>query len=267
MRHATTAALMYHEVTDDPSSSGFQRPAARPYTLSRSAFAAHLDAVATGPLQPTLVTRVDLSRPGRHLFLTFDDGGVSAMHTAEALSHRGWLGHFFVITGRVGERTFLQPSDLRTLRSWGHVVGTHSHTHPDIFSDLPPQRMETEWQLSRTVLEAWLGEPCVTGSVPGGDLSPTVVEAAAAVGLTHLFTSEPTLAPSRVFGTWVLGRLCIKRSVPAEDVADLVRLRGWRRAQVERRLKVLARRSLGPMYRMYVQHITTPLHTGTRESA
>src|SRR6185503_19402527 len=32
------AGLMYHEVTDDPTSSGFQRPGALPYTLSRAAF-------------------------------------------------------------------------------------------------------------------------------------------------------------------------------------------------------------------------------------
>ena len=30
------AGLMYHEVTDDPTTSGFQRPGALPYTLTRA---------------------------------------------------------------------------------------------------------------------------------------------------------------------------------------------------------------------------------------
>ena len=54
------AGLMYHEVTDDPTTSGFQRPGALPYTLTRAAFASHLHAIAGGPLKPELVTDVDL---------------------------------------------------------------------------------------------------------------------------------------------------------------------------------------------------------------
>ena len=44
------AGLMYHEVTDDPKTSGFQRPGALPYTLTKDAFARHLDAIAGGQL-------------------------------------------------------------------------------------------------------------------------------------------------------------------------------------------------------------------------
>ena len=36
------AAFTYHEVTDDPSSSGFQRLGAVPYKLTPRAFAEHL---------------------------------------------------------------------------------------------------------------------------------------------------------------------------------------------------------------------------------
>src|SRR2546427_752987 len=41
--HPTIAGFGYHEITDDPSASGFQRPGARPYTLTPRAFAAHLE--------------------------------------------------------------------------------------------------------------------------------------------------------------------------------------------------------------------------------
>src|SRR5438105_301789 len=84
------AGLMYHEVTDDPRTSGFQRPGALPYTLSRSAFADHLNAIAGGKLTPELVSDLTLTGNGnakhRHLVLTFDDGGASAMYVAEQLA-------------------------------------------------------------------------------------------------------------------------------------------------------------------------------------
>jgi len=145
------AGLMYHEVTDDPTTSGFQRPGALPYTLTPAAFTSHLNAIAGGQLQPELVSNLDLNSNNgngthRHLLLTFDDGGASAMYVADELGRRGWKGHFFIITSRIGERTFLKPSDIRTLRSAGHVVGTHSHTHPDIFRRLPRELMTTEWR-------------------------------------------------------------------------------------------------------------------------
>src|SRR2546427_12442071 len=72
------ATFTYHDVTDDPGDSGFQRPAPMPYKLSTAAFQGHLDAIgAAGP--PRLVESGDLARPGRHLPLTFGDRGKSAL--------------------------------------------------------------------------------------------------------------------------------------------------------------------------------------------
>src|ERR1041384_4652140 len=107
--HTEVAGLMYHEVTDDPRTSGFQRPGALPYTFSPRVFKKHLDAIAQGELRPEIVTALDLER-GRHLALTFDDGGASAMYVAEELARRGWLAPFLIITSRIGERTVLKAS-------------------------------------------------------------------------------------------------------------------------------------------------------------
>ena len=51
---------------------------------------------------------------------------------------------------------------------------------------------------SRAILEDLLGEQCVAGSVPGGDISPKVLETAAEAGLRFLFTSEPLTSARRV---------------------------------------------------------------------
>lgn len=249
------AGLMYHEVTDDPTTSGFQRPGALPYTLSRAAFGRHLDAIAASPVQPQLVSDLNLGVNGkqRHLLLTFDDGGASAMYAAEELQRRGWRGHFFIITSRIGARTFLKPSDIRELRSAGHLIGSHSHTHPDIFRNLPRELMATEWRVSRAILEALLGEPCVAASVPGGDISRVVLESAGEGGIHYLFTSEPLLTPERIGETWILGRVIVKAGVSAAQIRQLVAFRGWQRAQLWRRLGGIARALFPPLYARYVR--------------
>jgi len=261
--YAEVAGLMYHEVTDDPKTSGFQRPGAHPYTYTRATFAQHLDAIASGPVAPELVTDIDFrgTGNGRHVLLTFDDGGASALYSAEQLERRGWRAHFFIITARIGERTFLKPADIRALRSAGHVIGSHSHTHPDIFRGLSPEIMATEWRVSRAILESLLGEPCIAASVPGGDISRAVLESASDAGMRYLFTSEPSLTPEQVGQTWVLGRVILKSGVSAATIRALVSFRGWQRVQLLRRLRGWAR-SLSPsLYAQYVRLRTRERHS------
>lgn len=252
-RPATVATFMFHEVTDDPTSSGFQRPGAMAYKHSRQAFARYLDQIATAPERPELVTAVDLTRPGRHLFLSFDDGGKSALIAAEELERRGWRGHFFIVTSLLGNRTFLAPEEIRALRRGGHLIGSHSHTHPNIFRSQSPERMLEEWRSSCDLLAQLLGEACLSASVPGGDISSRVFEAARTAGLRYLFTSEPWLTPRRLGECWMLGRYSVKVETSAARVGELAQFRGWTSAWLRRRLKVLATRAIPPLYRLYIR--------------
>ena len=250
------AGLGYHDVTDDPFVSGFQRAGALPFKHTVAGFARDLDAITGAASAPRLVTDIDLSAPGRHLLLTFDDGGKSALHIGDVLRARGWRGHFFIVTNLLGGRTFLTAADIRQLRSCGHLIGSHSHTHPDIFNALSPRRMLEEWHVSTDTLSQVLGERCATAAVPGGDISPQVLESAAAAGLRALFTSEPWLAPRRVHGCWILGRYIVKAATPSARIAALTAFRGWRRALLVRRCKVAARAALPWLYRAYVARTT-----------
>ncbi len=256
--HAELACLMYHEVTDDATVTGFQRASARPYTLTPATFTDHLRRFRGAGLAPATIGTIDLATPGRHLLLTFDDGGKSALYAAEELTRLGWHGHFFIVTARIGERTFLDAAGIRTIRDLGHVVGSHSHTHPDIFRDLTRMRMLDEWRISARILEDLLGEPCRVASVPGGDISASVLESADDAGFQHLFTSEPWTTPRKVGNCWILGRVCLKAGTSAESVEELVQFRGWRRQRLERGLKGLARYGMAPLYRLYVERSTLP---------
>lgn len=247
------ASLMYHEVTDDPTGSGFQRPGAFPYKHSTAAFTEHLARIAGAPSVPGLVVDVDFTRSSRSLLLTFDDGGRSALTAAELLERRGWRGHFFIVTSLTGSRGFLDAPGIRALRAAGHLIGSHSHTHPNIFREQSPQRMVEEWRTSCDMIAQILGEPCVAASVPGGDISRRVLESASTAGLRYLFTSEPWLAPRRLGDCWILGRYSVKAGTPPARVAELARFRGWTRALVRRRLKVFATSAVPPLYRLYVR--------------
>jgi peptidoglycan/xylan/chitin deacetylase (PgdA/CDA1 family) len=246
------AGFGYHDVTDVPEESGFQRNGALPFKLGTAKFSAHLDRIAAGPLAPSLVTSLDLTRPGRHLLLTFDDGGKSALMIGDELCRRGWRGHFFISTSLIGRRTFLDENEIRHLRRSGHLVGSHSHSHPNIYRELPWEQMVVEWRRSCDILAQVLGEPCVTGAVPGGEISAEVLRSAATAGLRYLFTSEPWLRPRVVSGCWVLGRYCAKASTTAEEVADLACLHGWAGKLLVRRIKSIACRTMPPLYRLYV---------------
>ncbi len=250
------AGFMYHEVTDEPRTSGFQRPGARAYQLTRRAFELHLDgiaAAAAAAAAPSLVSDVDFNRPGRYVLLTFDDGGKSALTASEALSRRGWKGHFFIVTSLIGARTFLAASEIREIAAAGHLIGSHSHTHPDIFRDLSVERMREEWRVSRDALAQILGTPCVAGSVPGGDISRLVLRSATDAGFSYLFTSEPWLAPRRVADGWVLGRFAPKVGTSPARIRRLASFQGWTGALIVRRVKEAARTGLPLLYRAYVR--------------
>ena len=72
------------------------------------------------------------------------------------------------------------------------MIGSHSHTHPDIYRELEWEQMVVEWRRSCEVLSEIVGEPVHSASVPGGYYSRAVAETAAQAGVTDLFNSEPT---------------------------------------------------------------------------
>ena len=177
--------------------------------ISADLFRTHLDAIAkTNP----------------RVLLTFDDGGVSAYsHTADELEERGWRGHFFIVTNWIGKPGFLTAEQIRELRQRGHVIGTHSCSHPSRMSRHTLGDIIHEWSRSASVLADHLGEPVSTASVPGGYYSEKVGRGAAIAGIETLFTSEPTTHADMVEGCAIKGRFMIQRNTSARIAAALAR--------------------------------------------
>jgi peptidoglycan/xylan/chitin deacetylase (PgdA/CDA1 family) len=217
-----THALMYHDVvTGSADDSGFAGAGPAVYKLSWTAFAEHLDKIGeavAGP--PVVVDDLLAAHVGSSSWsLTFDDGGASAPEIAEELTRRGWRGHFFVTTGCIGGHGFVDGDAIRELHRLGHVVGSHTVTHPERMPSLPIDELVHEWRASLAALSDLVGEQLNGASVPSGYYSADVALAADRAGVAALFTSEPIRTPGRVGGCLVVGRYSIRRDTLASMAA------------------------------------------------
>ena len=78
---------------------------------------------------------------GERWMLTFDDGGAGALDVAGP-SPTSLAGHFFVVTS--SSAAGLPPgATSRASAAMGHVIGSHSHTHPPRISACTPRRSGT----------------------------------------------------------------------------------------------------------------------------
>jgi peptidoglycan/xylan/chitin deacetylase (PgdA/CDA1 family) len=267
-------SLLFHDVyLSDPLESGFGSDAANRYKLSVADFDAQLDGVAAvRPDAPVVATDLiggSAARPiapprnppygsvqgppyaDPQFLITVDDGGVSYHSViADRLEQRGWRGHCFVSTDLIGQRGFLSAAQIRELDARGHVIGSHSASHPARFSAQPFDAMVGEWSRSRAVLEDVLGHPIDIASVPGGYFSPAVARAACDAGIRLLFTSEPVTTVQSGPDCTLIGRFTIRHGDPSDAAQRFVVSTPWARssAWVSWNAKGLVKPLLGPSY-------------------
>lgn len=232
----------YHDVLAD------QRPAPGAiYTLDQAHFRNHLLAIERRRPPLRTIQRSCKLGPEVPVFLTFDDGAVGGYTwCAGALEQHEWRGHFFITTDWIGLPGYMDREQIRELHGRGHVIGSHSCSHPERMSYLSTDELVREWKDSCAVLGDILGTAVRVASVPGGYYSRKVALAAAAVGIEVLFNSEPTSATAIVEGCLVLGRYCIQRYTAPEVSGAIAAGHIWPRWQqsalwaTKKILKVLA---------------------------
>jgi peptidoglycan/xylan/chitin deacetylase (PgdA/CDA1 family) len=245
---------MYHEVVEDgdPRIAGMKAGDAI-YKLDESDFRNHLAAIKKA-IGDKPVGRVDDPAAwgdGTPLFLTFDDGEESGYaRAAPALEEYGWRGHFFVTAGQIGKPRILTAGQIRELDRRGHLIGTHSLTHPRQMSQMSWNDLRREWSESVRVLETVLAHPVGVGSVPGGSYAPRVAEAAALAGIGVLFTSEPTAEIGKVGDCLVLGRYFVQRGMAPRVSAAFAMGHNWScsKQALAWKAKKLAKAAAGGMY-------------------
>jgi peptidoglycan/xylan/chitin deacetylase (PgdA/CDA1 family) len=233
MRCMKVICILYHDVVrfGKFESSGFLIPGADRYKLDTDEFDRHLNAIAgTVEKTPVALTNLDDELLDEQLLFTFDDGGASSYSViADALENYGWRGYFFVTTNFVDTPRFLTRGQIRELRKRGHVIGSHSCSHPLQMSRCSLSRLDKEWTQSVKALEDILGESVDMASVPGGAYSKSVAESAGAAGIRALFTSEPTTRCWKVGTMCVLGRFTVRQGMVSKAVVRLISSRGLER--------------------------------------
>ncbi len=253
--------LEYHDVVpgEDYASSGFVGDGANTFKLPAARFDAHLQAIDAVPaaLRTSVMALGQTDQPAPVL-LTFDDGGASALsEIAPRLEAHGWRGHFFIPTDALDRPGFLSSAGVRELAARGHVLGSHSASHPLRIAALPALAVREEWTRSCGRLGDILGVPVTVASVPGGMFSWAVADAAAAAGIRWLFTSEPVVTVQERSGCLVIGRYTLKQRARPAEVAQLALGQGTARVKqwLEWNSKKVAKRLAGPAYMSIRKHI------------
>lgn len=251
--------LLYHDVTVVDDDSGFAGPGAARYKLAPEEFARHLDRIAEVVKRPPGASPSELQADRSAWTITFDDGGSSAATViAPELQRRGWRGWFFIATDFIGTPGFCSKDDLCELHRQGHVLGSHSCSHPAQISSCTATQLRDEWNRSCDVLSEIIGTPVLSASVPGGFYSTDVARSAAGAGIKLLFNSEPTTSEFDVDGCRILGRYNIYRGMSADDAASLLTspIRRWRQAAFWSAKKA-AKTVAGPLYRSLRSRLLT----------
>lgn len=145
----TVISIEYHDVVRPgaPDSSGFLGSGPASYKLEIGLFERHVRMICDR-VPATSLTALDLlsGSPARGVLFTFDDGGISASTIiAPTLERFGARGHFFVTTDRIGTPGFMTADQLRDLAKRGHVIGSHTCSHPPLMARCSDSQLRSEW--------------------------------------------------------------------------------------------------------------------------
>jgi peptidoglycan/xylan/chitin deacetylase (PgdA/CDA1 family) len=229
---------MYHDVLEGSPDI---------YSVTPNHFREHLEQIERAIARPPAA--VDALRDGDWM-ITFDDGGASALFAGEELARRSWRGHFFIATDLIGRSGYLDWDGVRAVAGMGHLIGSHSRSHPDRMAACTWDQLMDEWSGSAAILARELGHPVTAASVPGGLYSRSVGRAAAEAGFTSLFTSLPSQRLRAIDGCRLIGRYAIRTDTGAGAAAAAAAGRSlpWARQRAAWRVRGAVKAIAGRRY-------------------
>lgn len=219
-------ALMFHDIYNvHPDESGFEGVLPASFKIEKSRFIKIIEL-----LIPYITNREENKttnfpsyqlRNGHRICFTFDDGGESNYDSANILAKYNLKGCFFISTKFLDTPGFLTKDQLKSMSEQGHLIGSHSHSHPQRISALSAIEIEKEWKKSKDILESCLKKTINVVSIPGGYFSPLVRKALYSQGIQTIFTSTPF--PSKYFvNNCEYGRLAIERGFRVESTSRVI---------------------------------------------
>lgn len=202
--------LMYHDVyVKDAANSGFQNGSAFGYKISVKDFEEQV---------------AECSKHGNEVIFTFDDGGISFYEViAPILEKYGQKGVFFISTQYIDTDKFLSRKQVKEIHDRGHIIGSHSNSHPMDMAKMSQNEIFHEWQESLRILSDICGCPIVVASIPNGVDSMMVKEMALKAGIQKLYTSNPTVK-GKIYKNKmrIIGRYVVREGMDLQSVSRIV---------------------------------------------
>jgi peptidoglycan/xylan/chitin deacetylase (PgdA/CDA1 family) len=170
------------------------------YSISHETFRRHADLVR--------------NHHGCRPCVTFDDGHRSQFELATPILDEMRIpALFFITTSWVG----LLPSvmlwhEIRELQKAGHIIGSHTHTHP-LLTSCSGDALRNELKVSKDLLEQNLGLQIDSISMPGGRMDARVLAACGEAGYKSVYNSSIAEHRRTQLGSPnVIGRFIVRAS-------------------------------------------------------
>lgn len=210
--------LMYHDVyVETPFESGFQNSL---YKISVDVFEKQVKALV-GYCK---------HHQGTEIEFTFDDGGVSFYTViAPILERYGLRGIFFISTKYINSPLFLNSSQVLELHRRGHIIASHSYSHPDNLASLSEDAIHEEWSKSKKDIESIIDNSILLASIPNGYGSRHVISKAYEAGIRILYTSVPTIKMTSYKDMKIIGRYVIYNRMSSDYPLLLIKNKVQRR--------------------------------------
>lgn len=183
--------LMYHGIVAPQTPAPREREAgADLYDVTAENFRAQLSWLK-GHLYRTVTIRKNLDAfSTKEILLTFDDGEMNNCTVAmPLLKEFGFVGHFFLITKRIGKDGYMGWEQIHQLNAQGMIIGSHGFSH-EILTNLLDTQIQEELSASKKHLERNLGVPVESISIPRGFCNEKIIRMAGEAGYRYIFVSE-----------------------------------------------------------------------------
>lgn len=207
--------LMYHDIYSCQSDeSGFQSKGANHYKIDKHTF----------EKQVQLVFESGMSD---EIYFSFDDGGSSLYYNAAPILEKyGFKGIFCVPTAFIDKYGFLTASQISELNKRGHIIASHSHSHPSNLSKMGKQQHLSEWEDSIKILKGIIGTDITVFSIPNGYYSPVDRQEAVKYGVNTILISLPEKFDHN--NVDVIGRVAITQDTDMNTFIKIIKDRRYR---------------------------------------
>jgi len=189
-------------------------PGEDPYWVTRDAFLAIVDELATWP----------------SVRISFDDGNASDVEIGlPALVERDLRADFFVLAGRLGAAGSLDAAAVRELREQGMTIGSHGMAHRS-WRAMDPSTRDAELVTARERLAEVAGAPVDAAACPLGRYDRRLLADLKRLGYRRVYTSDRR--PARA-GAWLQPRYSVRHGDTPGSLREQVRPDLAARARLE----------------------------------